>query len=106
MFALDRNGQGAEEFAFSANIAKKGDHYASDIVYRFGCSMATRVGCIPRRERADSSSVDRRGYFLDPPLRPWPAGKLKLYTMSNHPDGTVHKTKAEAEKAEEEHHTL
>jgi len=34
--------------------------------------------------------------------------KLKLYTVyspSNHPDGTVHKTKAEAEKAEAaEHH--
>jgi len=34
--------------------------------------------------------------------------KLKLYTIyspPNHPDGTVHKTKAEAEKAEaEEHH--
>jgi len=25
VFALDRNGQGAEEFAFSANITKKGD---------------------------------------------------------------------------------
>ena len=35
-------------------------------------------------------------------------GKLKLYTIyspPNHPDGTVHKTKAEADKAEEEHHT-
>jgi len=34
--------------------------------------------------------------------------KLKLYTVyspPNHPDGTVHKTKAEADKAEaEEHH--
>ena len=34
---------------------------------------------------------------------------LKLYTVyspPNHPDGTVHKTKAEAEKAEEaEHHS-
>ncbi|OGN87745.1 MAG: cupin [Chloroflexi bacterium RBG_13_46_9] len=34
--------------------------------------------------------------------------KLKLYTLyspPNHPDGTIHKTKAEAEKAEaEEHH--
>ncbi|MEM7813607.1 MAG: cupin domain-containing protein [Candidatus Aenigmatarchaeota archaeon] len=34
--------------------------------------------------------------------------KLKMYTIyspPNHPDGTVHKTKAEAEKAEaEEHH--
>jgi mannose-6-phosphate isomerase-like protein (cupin superfamily) len=35
-------------------------------------------------------------------------GRLKLYTIyspPNHPDGTVHKTKAEAAKAEEEHHT-
>jgi len=35
-------------------------------------------------------------------------GQLKLYTIyspPNHPDGTVHKTKAEADKAEEEHHT-
>jgi mannose-6-phosphate isomerase-like protein (cupin superfamily) len=35
-------------------------------------------------------------------------GRLKLYTIyspPNHPDGTVHKTKAEADKAEEEHHT-
>jgi mannose-6-phosphate isomerase-like protein (cupin superfamily) len=35
-------------------------------------------------------------------------GQLKLYTIyspPNHPDGTVHKTKAEAEKAEGEHHT-
>ena len=35
-------------------------------------------------------------------------GRLKLYTIyspSNHPDGTVHKTKAEADKTEEEHHT-
>jgi mannose-6-phosphate isomerase-like protein (cupin superfamily) len=35
-------------------------------------------------------------------------GQLKLYTIyspPNHPDGTVHKTKAEAEKAEKEHHT-
>jgi len=34
-------------------------------------------------------------------------GPLKLYTIyspPNHPDGTVHKTKAEADKAEEEHH--
>lgn len=35
-------------------------------------------------------------------------GQLKLYTIyspPNHPDGTVHKTKADAEKAEaEEHH--
>ena len=34
-------------------------------------------------------------------------GQLKLYTIyspPNHPDGTVHKTKAEADKAEEEHH--
>jgi len=33
--------------------------------------------------------------------------KLKLYTIyspANHPDGTVHKTKAEADKYEEEHH--
>jgi mannose-6-phosphate isomerase-like protein (cupin superfamily) len=33
--------------------------------------------------------------------------KLKLYTLyspPNHPDKTVHKTKAEAEKAEEEEH--
>jgi mannose-6-phosphate isomerase-like protein (cupin superfamily) len=33
--------------------------------------------------------------------------KLKLYTLyspPNHPDKTVHKTKAEAEKAEAEHH--
>ncbi len=33
--------------------------------------------------------------------------KLKLYTIyspPNHPDKTVHKTKAEAEKAEAEHH--
>jgi mannose-6-phosphate isomerase-like protein (cupin superfamily) len=32
---------------------------------------------------------------------------LKLYTIyspSNHPDGTVHQTKAEADAAEEEHH--
>ncbi len=32
---------------------------------------------------------------------------LKLYTLyspPNHPDKTVHKTKAEADKAEEEHH--
>ncbi|HTX92218.1 MAG TPA: cupin domain-containing protein [Anaerolineales bacterium] len=32
---------------------------------------------------------------------------LKLYTLyspPNHPDGTVHKTKAEADKAEEEEH--
>jgi mannose-6-phosphate isomerase-like protein (cupin superfamily) len=36
-------------------------------------------------------------------------GKLKLYTVyspPNHPDGTVHKTKVEAEKAEEEHKEL
>jgi mannose-6-phosphate isomerase-like protein (cupin superfamily) len=35
-------------------------------------------------------------------------GRLKLYTIyspPNHPDGTVHRTKAEADKAEEEHHT-
>ena len=35
-------------------------------------------------------------------------GRLKLYTIyspPNHPDGTVHKTKAEADKAEEENHT-
>ena len=35
-------------------------------------------------------------------------GRLKLYTIyspPNHPDGTVHKTKAEASKAEAEHHT-
>ena len=34
-------------------------------------------------------------------------GKLKLYTIyspRNRPDGTVHKTKAEADKAEEEEH--
>ncbi len=34
-------------------------------------------------------------------------GKLKLYTIyspPNHPDGTVHKTKAAAEKAEKEEH--
>ena len=33
--------------------------------------------------------------------------KLKLYTIyspANHPDGTVHKTKAEADKYEKEHH--
>jgi mannose-6-phosphate isomerase-like protein (cupin superfamily) len=33
--------------------------------------------------------------------------KLKLYTIyspANHPDGTVHKTKAEADRYEEEHH--
>jgi mannose-6-phosphate isomerase-like protein (cupin superfamily) len=33
--------------------------------------------------------------------------QLKLYTLyspPNHPDGTVHKTKAEADKAEEEEH--
>ena len=33
--------------------------------------------------------------------------KLKLYTVytpPNHPDGTMHKTKADAEAAEEEHH--
>lgn len=33
--------------------------------------------------------------------------KLKLYTLyspPNHPDGTVHKTKAEAEAAEQAHH--
>ena len=33
---------------------------------------------------------------------------LKLYTLyspPNHPDGTVHKTKAEADKAEAEHHS-
>jgi mannose-6-phosphate isomerase-like protein (cupin superfamily) len=33
--------------------------------------------------------------------------ELKLYTIyspPNHPDGTVHKTKAEAEEAEKEHH--
>ncbi len=33
--------------------------------------------------------------------------ELKLYTIyspANHPDGTVHKDKAEAEKYEEEHH--
>ena len=33
--------------------------------------------------------------------------KLKLYTLyspPNHPDKTIHKTKAEAEKAEAEHH--
>src|SRR3989338_8247496 len=33
-------------------------------------------------------------------------GQLKLYTIyspPNHPDGTVHKTKADAEKAEEHH---
>jgi mannose-6-phosphate isomerase-like protein (cupin superfamily) len=35
-------------------------------------------------------------------------GQLKLYTIyspPNHPDGTIHKTKAEANKAEQEHHT-
>jgi mannose-6-phosphate isomerase-like protein (cupin superfamily) len=36
-------------------------------------------------------------------------GRMKLYTIyspPNHPDGTVHKTKAEADKAEaEEHHS-
>ena len=35
-------------------------------------------------------------------------GRLELYTIyspPNHPDGTVHKTKAEADKAEEEHHS-
>ena len=31
MFALDRNGQGAEEFAFSANITKEG-FYEKDTV--------------------------------------------------------------------------
>ncbi len=34
---------------------------------------------------------------------------LKLYTIyspPNHPEGTIHKTKAEAMKAEEEHHHL
>lgn len=34
-------------------------------------------------------------------------GRLKLYTIyspPNHPDGTVHKTKAEAAEAEEERH--
>jgi len=34
-------------------------------------------------------------------------GKLKLYTVyspPNHPDGTIHKSKAEADKAEEEEH--
>ena len=34
-------------------------------------------------------------------------GQLKLYTIyspPNHPDGTIHKTKADAEKAEAEHH--
>ncbi len=34
-------------------------------------------------------------------------GQMKLYTIyspPNHPDGTVHKTKAEADKAEAEHH--
>ena len=34
-------------------------------------------------------------------------GQLKLYTIyspPNHPDKTVHKTKADAEKAEAEHH--
>jgi hypothetical protein len=69
--------------------------------------MATRLGCIPRRGRADSPSVNHRSYFLDPPLRSWPTGKLKLYTLyspPNHPDGTAHKTKAEAVKAEEKHH--
>lgn len=33
--------------------------------------------------------------------------ELKLYTIyspPNHPDGTIHKTKAEAEEAEKEHH--
>ncbi len=33
--------------------------------------------------------------------------KLKLYTLyspPNHPDGTIHKTKAEAEEAEKAHH--
>jgi mannose-6-phosphate isomerase-like protein (cupin superfamily) len=33
--------------------------------------------------------------------------RLRLYTVyspPNHPDGTVHKTKAEAEVAEAEHH--
>ncbi|MDD3679299.1 MAG: cupin domain-containing protein [Candidatus Shapirobacteria bacterium] len=33
--------------------------------------------------------------------------KLKLYTIyspANHPDGTIHKTKTEADKYEEEHH--
>jgi mannose-6-phosphate isomerase-like protein (cupin superfamily) len=30
---------------------------------------------------------------------------LKLYTLPNHPDGTIHRTKAEAETAEgQEHH--
>lgn len=41
-------------------------------------------------------------------INPSPARPLKLYTIytpPNHPDGTVHKTKAEAEAAEEaEHH--
>ena len=35
------------------------------------------------------------------------SGQLKLYTIyspPNHPPGTVHKTKAEASKAEAEHH--
>ncbi len=41
-------------------------------------------------------------------INPSKTAKLKLYTIyspPNHPDGTVHKTKAEADKAEaEEHH--
>jgi mannose-6-phosphate isomerase-like protein (cupin superfamily) len=35
-------------------------------------------------------------------------GQMKLYTIyspPNHPHGTVHKTKAEADKAEAEHHS-
>jgi len=35
-------------------------------------------------------------------------GRLKMYTIyspPNHPDGTVHRTKAEAEAAEAEHHS-
>ncbi len=34
-------------------------------------------------------------------------GQLKLYTVyspPNHPDGTIHKTKADAEAAEQQHH--
>lgn len=37
-----------------------------------------------------------------------PNHQLKLYTVyspPNHPDGTIHKTKADADKAESEHHS-
>ena len=56
-------------------LIKRG-HYVSDIIYRFGCSMASRLGRIPCREWDDSPSVNHRGYFLDSPLCSSLTGKL------------------------------